>query len=160
MKTFLTFCHSAGPSGAIQNVSLSVESATSVEIRWLPPPPPSWNGAILNYTIFVEYVEPVIQINSSDAYFNHTFTKIHPTEGEHLSNNKDPHFASLPLLFESVVIGDLQESQVYQFSIVMANSAGWGERSKPIIQELPGSGNVAIIIVLCFVLILFFLIII
>lgn len=125
-----------------------------MEIKWLPPPPPFWNGAILNYTIFVEYVEPVIQINSSDALFNHTFTKIHPTEGGHLSNNKDPHFVSFPLLFESVLIGDLQESQVYKFCIVMANSAGWGERSKPIIQELPGSGNVVILFSV-FVLILY-----
>lgn len=116
-----------------------------MEIRWLPPPPASWNGAILNYTIFVEYVKPVIQINSSDAFFNHTFTKVHPTEGKHLFNNKDPHFVVLPVLFESVVIGDLQEFQVYMFSIAMANAVGWGERTKPIIQQLPGSGNVAML---------------
>lgn len=134
-----------GPSAAIQNISLRVLSATAVEMRWLPPPADSWNGIIRNYTIHVEHVESVHPTaNISQELRNLSFTQVHPSRDNPLSNNGDPHLVSLPLQFESVIIRGLQESQVYQFSIVMANSAGRGEESLPIMQELPGSGEFAI----------------
>ena len=79
--------------------------------------------------------------NNSLELHNLSFTQVHPSRDNPLSNSGDPHLVSLPLLFESVIIRNLQESQVYQFSIAMANSVGWGEESLPIIQELPGSGE-------------------
>ena len=111
-------------------------------MRWLPPPVDSWNGIIRNYTIYVEHVESVYP--TANISQNLSFTQVHPSRDNPLSNNGDPHLVSLPLQFESVIIRGLQESQVYQFSIVMANSAGRGEESLPIIQELPGSGEFVI----------------
>jgi hypothetical protein len=130
----------AAPSAPVQIISLRVLSATSVGVRWLPPPIGSWNGIIRNYTINVDHVESVHPAeNISLEMHNLSFTQVHPSRDNPLSNSGDPHLVSLPLLLESVIIGNLQESQVYQFSIAMANSAGWGEESLPIIQELPGS---------------------
>ena len=123
----------------MKNISLTVVSATSVRMKWLPPPIDSWNGIIRNYTIFVNHLGSVH--NMSQELYNLSFIQVHPRGDSHLSNNADPNLASLPLLFESVIIENLQESQVYQFSIAMANSAGWGKESFPIIQELPGSGE-------------------
>ena len=131
-----------GPSGTVQNITLRALSATSVGIRWLPPPTDSWNGIIRNYTIYVEHVESIRSTaNISQELHNLSFTQVHPSRDSPLYNNGDPHLVSLPLQFESVIISNLQESQVYKFSIAMANSAGWGEESLPIIQELPGSGE-------------------
>ena len=112
-------------------------------MRWLPPPITSWNGIIQNYTIFVDYINPAQQINASEALhlLNYSFTKIHPSHENRLSNNRDPHLVSLPLHYEAIFIGNLEEFQVYQFSIAVANSVGWGETSMLIIQELPGSGK-------------------
>ena len=139
---YLPTNHLIGPSGTVQNITLRVLSATSVEIRWLPPPTDSWNGIIRNYTIYVEHVESVHSTaNSSQELHNLSFTQVHPSRDSPLYNNGDPHLVSLPLQFESIIISNIQESQVYQFSIVMANLAGWGEESLPIIQELPGSGE-------------------
>ena len=120
---------------------MNIETATSVQLSWIPPPTASWNGVILNYTIFVEYVEPVLPTNSSDIPFNHSFIAVHPTPDKPFSNNPDPHLVSLPLVYESTVVEGLQEFQVYQFSVVMVNAAGQSDTSMPIIQELPGSGK-------------------
>ena len=133
-----------GPSGRLHNITLSVQSPNSVVIRWLPPPLHTWNGVIQNYTIYIEYIEPVSpsgKVNMSQEMHNLSFTQVHPASGESLANNRDPHLVSLPLQFESVIVSNLQECHVYQFTIAMANSVGWGERSLPIIQELPGSGE-------------------
>ena len=111
-------------------------------MRWLPPPIASWNGLISNYTIYVKHLQSVHSLtNISKELNNLSFTLAHPTREHPLSNNRDPHLATLPLLFELVIIEGLQECQVYQFSVAMANSAGWGEETLPIIQELPGSGK-------------------
>lgn len=120
---------------------MSVKTASSVLVSWLPPPITSWNGVIVNYTIFIKHVGPLFVSDTNDsAAQNYSFTRAVPNPEQPLSNNPDPHLATLPLKYESSLIDMLHESHVYQFNIVMANSAGLSDKSMPVIQQLPGAG--------------------
>ncbi len=113
-----------------------------MELSWLPPPPQTWNGIILNYTVTYQNLGPV-NSNSSADKLTTSLTEALPSAGQPLSNSPDPWFAVLPLQPESLVIGDLEEFHVYSFSVHMANSAGRSASSNMIIQELPGAGTYA-----------------
>ena len=110
-------------------------------VSWLPPPVTSWNGVIVNYTIFIEHVGPLnLSDTNNSAVHKYSFTRTVPNPEQPLNNSPDPHLATLPLKYESSVIDSLHESHCYQFTIVMANSAGVSDKSLPVIQQLPGAG--------------------
>ena len=58
-----------------------------------------------------------------------------------LTNNRDPSLASEPLQAEQFTVTDLEESFVYDFSIQIANDAGNGDSSPPVIQQMPEDGK-------------------
>ena len=113
-------------------------SATRVALSWLPPDPQQWKRVITNYTVVYELLGPVEM--TSDNSSQTIKTKAIPIQGNPLANNADPRLASVPLQREVAVVDDLQEHHVYKFSVFMANAAGRGEMSMPVIQALPGAG--------------------
>ena len=42
---------SAAPSEGVRNVTVDIINSTAVQLSWLPPPTPAWNGEVVNYTI-------------------------------------------------------------------------------------------------------------
>ena len=116
---------------------MDVISATSVELSWLPPDPQLWNGVITNYTVVYKLLGPV---GMTPAEIVTTANIAIPTPGNPLANNPDPRHATVPLQWEMVVLDDLQEYHVYDFSVFIENAAGRSEMSMAIMQELPGAG--------------------
>ena len=117
---------------------MDVISATSVELSWLPPDPQLWNGVITNYTVVYKLLGPV---GMTPAEIVTTMIKAIPTPGNPLANNPDPRHATAPLRWEMVVLDDLQEYHVYEFSVFIENAAGRSEMSMAIMQGLPGAGR-------------------
>ena len=130
--------HSTAPGAPVNNFTVDVISATSVELSWLPPDPQLWNGVITNYTVIYKLLGPV---GMPPAETITTMIKAFPTHRNPLANNLDPILASLPLRQEIVVLDDLQEYHIYEFSVFIANAAGRSEMSMAIIQGLPGAGR-------------------
>ena len=126
------------PGAPIRNFTVEVISATSVELSWLPPDPQLWNGVITNYTVVYKRLGPVGMTTAETVT---TMVKAFPTQGNPLINNLDPRHATVPLQQEIVVLDDLQEYHVYEFSVFIANTAGQSEMSMAIIQGLPGAGR-------------------
>ena len=129
------------PGSSVQNFTISIHSATTVIVSWLPPPPTTWNGILTNYTVYYELlgsVVPSISNESTSGGGNQNTTLL---EQELFNNYPDPQAVVLPLKNEMVVIDDLHEFHVYGFNVIMANSAGESDVSTTIIQELPGAGT-------------------
>ena len=135
----ISITHSVAPGAPVDSFMVEMVSATRVELSWLPPDPQLWNGVITNYTVEYELLGPVgmMSANSSQPIM----MKAIPTQGNSLVNNANPRFASVPLQQETVVVDDLQEDHVYQFSVFMTNAAGRSGMSMTIIQALPGAGR-------------------
>ena len=116
---------------------MDVISAISVELSWLPPDPQLWNGVITNYTVVYKLLGPV---GMTPVEIVTTANITIPTPGNPLANNPDPRHATAPLQWEMVVLDDLQEYHVYEFSVFIENAAGRSEMSMAIMQGLPGAG--------------------
>jgi receptor-type tyrosine-protein phosphatase Q len=121
---------------AVRNVSVAVESPTSVVVSWLPPDVHFWNGIITHYTVIYQLMRKR-DVESSDEPLD-TLTLTHPQPGVKLTNNRDPRVAAhSPLESESVVIGMLEEFYVYQFSVLLENAVGQSELSSLVTIEMP-----------------------
>ena len=128
------------PGAPVNNFTVDVISATSVELSWLPPDPQLWNGVITNYTLAYKLLGP-IGMTPGSADMVTTRNKAIPTPGNPLANNPDPRHATVPLEPEIAILDDLQEYHVYEFSVFIANTAGRSDMSMAIIQGLPGAGK-------------------
>ena len=130
------------PGESVQNVTVMVQSPTSVAISWYPPNVQEWNGIVTGYTIQYEL------LGSVDEYPEDlelqpflTFTTSIPLPGVPLQNDPDPRTVGLPLQMETAVVNNLQEYFVYQFSIFFGNSIGASDGTVPIIQNMPQAGK-------------------
>ena len=136
----IIYYFSTGPSEPVEDVSVTVESATTVKVSWLLPDPQTWNGLILNYTIVYELMGPVkgaVATRSTGEIYSITL----PSPGQPLLNSPDPRIVTQPLHREILTIDRLQEYHVYSFAIYMANKAGRSTLTTPIVQELPGASR-------------------
>ena len=140
--------YSLAPRASVHNFTVEVVSATQVELSWLPPEPQLWNGRITNYTVVYELLGPVGMMGSTNSS-HPIMMKTIPNQGNPLVNNADPRCASVPLQREILVIDDLQEDHVYNFSVFMTNAAGRSGISMSIIQALLGAGRVGENVALC-----------
>ncbi|CAI8041621.1 Tyrosine-protein phosphatase Lar [Geodia barretti] len=123
-------------TAVVRNVTVDVLSATSVAVSWLPPYVQSWNGVITSYTIIYELLGKVNGGSSTQPI--QTDTLVYPQPGMMFNNDPDPRAsAQLPLQFESVKIGLLEEFYVYQFSVYLENSVGISDASQSIGIEMP-----------------------
>ena len=131
----------AAPTGSISNVTVQIESSTSVHLSWLPIAPSGWNGILSNYIIQYERQGPAGLLDTrTESYV--TSTASIPSLPEHpLANSPDPRLAILPLRQESVLLEGLEENYVYEFIVYCVNSAGSSERSSPTSTAMPSSGN-------------------
>ena len=130
------------PGASVQNVTVMVQSPTSVAISWYPPNVQEWNGIITGYTVQYEL------LGSVDEYPENlglqpflTLTTSIPSPGVPLQNDPDPRTVGLPLQMETAVVSNLQEYFVYQFVILFGNSVGESDSTAPIIQEMPEAGT-------------------
>lgn len=122
------------PGGFVDNVTVVIDSSTSITLMWLPANPTLWNGIVLSYT--VEY-----QLQESSDLTEPNIATI-PSLPEHpLANNPDPRIATLPLLEETLHLDGLEENYVYQFSVYFENPAGRSETSAPVHVRMPSSGT-------------------
>ena len=126
-------------TAVVRNVTVDVLSTTSVAVSWLPPYVQSWNGVITSYTIIYELLGKVNGGSSTQPI--QTDTLVYPQPGMMFNNDPDPRAsAQLPLQFESVKIGLLEEFYVYQFSVYLENSVGISDASQSIGIEMPPAG--------------------
>lgn len=126
----------------MHNVTVSVESLTSVTISWLPPPIYQWNGIITNYNVVYEILGPVQDDNENPALQPyHMYVTSIPQPGSSLTNNPDPRLATVPLQSETVLLENLEEYYLYQFTVHVQNSAGESTMSNSVTQEMPEGGE-------------------
>jgi len=129
----------ASPGATVSNFTVEVISATSVVLSWLPPDPHLWNGVITNYTVTYQLLGPVGITHTSITDAVSTMAIAVPMQGDQLANNANPLLVAWPLQRETAIVDDLQEYNVYTFSVFIVNSAGRSQMSQIIIQELPGA---------------------
>ena len=110
------------PELPVEGVSEVLTSTRSVLLTWNSPPRYSWRGVIY-YNVIVSETVTIV----------HTVSQ--------LANNQDPSLASEPLQMEQFTVNDLEESFVYSFSIQIANDAGNGQSSAPVVQQMPEDGK-------------------
>ena len=126
----------------MQNVTVMVQSPTSVILSWYPPNVQEWNGIVTGYTIQYELLGSVDEYPENlELQSLLTFTTSIPSAGVPLQNDLDPLTAGLPLQMETAVVSNLQEYFVYQFAIYFVNSVGESDGTAPIIQEMPQAGK-------------------
>ena len=135
----------AVPEEFIDNVTVVIESSTSVTLSWLPVKPSLWNGIIISYTVEYQRQEPVefiVNHNPGPAEPYVTSTVSIPSLPEHpLVNSPDPRVVTLPLREESLQLEGLEENYVYQFTVYFENLAGRSEISNPVQVGMPSSGT-------------------
>ena len=131
----------AAPVGIISNVTVQIESPTSVRISWLPINPSGWNGILTSYIVQYERQGPAGALNTPvESYV--TSTASIPSLPEHpLANSPDPRLATLPLIQESLLLQGLEENYAYEFTVYCVNSAGSSEMNSPVAFTMPSSGN-------------------
>ena len=127
------------PGAPVQNITVIVQSPTSVAISWYPPNVQEWNGIVTGYTVQYELLGSVDEYPELQPFL--TFTTSIPSPGVPLQNDPDPRTVGLPLQMETAVVSNLQEYFVYQFVIYFGNSVGESDGTAPIIQEMPQAGK-------------------
>ena len=131
----------AAPIGIISNVTVQIDSPTSLRISWLPINPNGWNGILTSYIVRYERQGPAGVLNTPEESYI-TSTASIPSLPEHpLANSPDPRLATLPLRLESLLLEGLEENYVYEFTVYCVNSAGSSEMSNPVTIAMPTSGN-------------------
>ena len=131
----------AAPVGIVTNVSVQIESPTSVRISWLPINPSGWNGILTSYIVQYERQGPAGTLNTSVESYVRSTASI-PSLPEHpLANSPDPRLATLPLTQESLLLQGLEENYVYEFTIYCVNSAGSSEMNNPVVLTMPSLGK-------------------
>ena len=133
---------SPAPSGTPHNVSVHINTSSSVCVSWLPPDIEFWNGVITNYTVVYMNLG-VVQGNIDNAdqmpFVNNTASTTQP--GQKLVNNPNPMFVSPPLRPEGVFIDRLEEYHTYSFTVYQENIKGAGPFSEAVIEEMPQDGK-------------------
>ena len=129
------------PEGFIDNMTIVIDSSSSVLLSWLPTNPSLWNGIIISYTVEYQRQEPV-ESNGNPLEPYVTSTASIPSLPEHpLANSPDPRLVTLPLREESLQLDGLEENFIYQFTVYFENSAGRSEVSSLMQIEMPSSGT-------------------
>ena len=130
----------SAPEGIIDDVTVAIDSSTSITITWLPANPSLWNGIVLSYTIEYQRQESPGLNNLPEPYI--TSTSSIPSLPQHpLANNPDPRLVTLPLVEETLHLEGLEENYVYRFIVYFENSAGRSEVSSPVQVRMPPSGT-------------------
>ena len=136
LHTYWCVCVSPVPVFPVQNVSVALRSSTSVTLMWNPPPRYSWRG-VIHYNIIA--TETVLSDGLAKRQEPSSTNMV--LELTQLVNNRDPSLATEPLLAEQFTVDDLEESFLYGFSIQIANAAGIGDSSPPVMQQMPEDGK-------------------
>lgn len=131
----------SAPDGSINNLTVIMDSTTSVTVRWLPVDPNLWNGIIISYTVDYQRQGQVEFVDSREEEYVTLSASIPSLPDHPLANNPDPRLVSLPLSTESLQLEGLEENYVYQFTVYFENSAGQSQISNLLRFEMPPSGN-------------------
>lgn len=135
---FLIF---SAPIGIISNLTVEIDSSTSVRVSWLPINPSNWNGVVTGYVVVYERQGPAGSLNTPVEFYVTSTVSI-PFLPEHpLANSPDPRLVTVPLKVESLQLRGLEENYVYEFTVYCENSAGRSDSSNPVIVTMPSSGN-------------------
>ena len=126
-------------------MTVQIDSPISVRLSWLPINPSGWNGILTSYTVQYERQGPAGSLNTPvESYV--TSTASIPSLPEHpLANSPDPRLATLPLTQESLLLEELEENYVYEFTVYCINSAGSSQTSNPVTITMPSSGNISVV---------------
>ena len=122
----------------VSNVSVKIESNTSVTVSWVPPEIELWNGIVSSYGVIYKQLGPVGAIQSSTLPPFQTASI--PQPGLPLLNNQDPRYTSSPLQRESVLIEELEEYYYYSFEVYIENVEGKSGLSDNVTIEMPQAG--------------------
>ena len=116
---------------------VEVNSPTSVDVSWEPPPRMNWNGRLVSYAITSVRMSPAGSSISKRQIDAHVETIMVTPQ----ANHPDPSLASEPLKIETYRLQDLEENFEYSFSVGIVNSKGLGSSTTdPVMQTMPESG--------------------
>ena len=131
----------SAPNGAVSNMTVLIDSSTSVIVTWLPINPTNWNGILTTYTVQYQRQGQVGSLNTPSESYVTSKASI-PSLPEHpLANSPDPRLVTLPLNEESLRLEGLEENYVYEFSVYCENSAGQSDSSELVSISMPSSGR-------------------
>ena len=119
----------------MKDLSVNIQSPTSVELSWRPPEKAEWKGKIDFYAITTTRHSPRNGITKR-ADDSHTETILFTPQ----ANNPDPSLATEPLLTEQYLVEELEENFEYSFSVSIMNQGGTGMSSEPLVQVMPEAG--------------------
>lgn len=119
------------PEASVRNISVKAISPRSLSLSWLPPDRVFWQGVVLHYAVTVTRLGPVTQSEVTRS------TSVMRLLAEPMTNHNDPSLAVEPLQEERHVLEDLEEYYQYSLSVAMVNSAGEGQPTLPILQNMP-----------------------
>ena len=127
----------------MSNLSVEIQSASSVIVSWLPPDIQFWNGIVTSYIVIYENLG-LVGGNTDDkgSGLQPFIIQSVTISGFQLANIQDPGVVPLPLRSESVLIEQLEEYHIYSFAIQQANAEGVSLFSGPVLQEMPETGKV------------------
>ena len=106
-------------------------SPRSLSLSWLPPERVFWQGVVLHYAVTVTQLGPVTHEQLTRS------TSVVRLFVEPKTNHNDPSLAVKPLQEERHVVENLEEYYQYSLSVAMVNSAGEGQPTLPITQNMP-----------------------
>ena len=121
-------------------MSVTVTSASSVRVMWFPPGIQFWNGVISSYTVVYELTKSV----DAEDDIEPVYSQSHTVPGMLFVNNPDPRVATLPLKQENVVIEQLEEFYVYQFTVFLENAVGQSDVSNRMTVDMPPAGIIRV----------------
>ena len=119
------------PEASVKNLTVRVISPRSLSLSWLPPDRVFWQGIVLHYAVIVTRLGPVTQGQVTRS------TSVMRLVVEPMTNHNDPSLAVEPLQEETHVVENLEEYYQYSLSVAMVNSAGEGQPTLPIMQNMP-----------------------
>ena len=124
------------PDASIEHLRAENISETAVQIYWVPPARIHWKGIVFYHIVLSNLGPNAAEVSKSHQAISNMSVTFQPQ-----ANNPDPSLASEPLLSENYQLEDLEENYQYSIVVTIANSAGAGTPSQPVIQTMPESGE-------------------
>lgn len=127
----------------MEDFRVVINSASSVDLYWKPPPKVNWNGQIISYSVVAERrsfnTAGDIARRRRQAEENSDIKTVMIAPQ---ANHRNPSLASEKLNSEQYRLEGLEENFEYHFFVGIVNSKGAGELTDPAVaQTMPEAGT-------------------
>ena len=126
----------AVPEVSVQHLDVEIISETALKIHWVPPARIHWKGIIFYHIVLSNLGPRAVRVLESGGTISNVSVSFQAQ-----ANHPDPSLANEPLLPENYQLDNLEENYQYSITVTIANSAGTGQPSLPVVQTMPESGK-------------------